>query len=253
MPRFSVVLPTYNRKRDMKRAMRSIIDQTFEDWELIVIDDGSTDNTAQEVHDIAHPKIKFHRLEHQNNISKVRNFGNSQATGEIIVVQDSDDVSLPDRLELIDKCFRDNPNADVVYHGMYMTVPSWYYSFSRLVRPAAPFDRERIKREQYIPGQIAYTKKVWEEVKYNEEIPLCDDYMFLLELAFQGKEFVSLDRNIYEYFYSTDSVNINGEIDGRRKEDVETILRILKEKYGVEMHALMTKQVGDEILKQEHV
>ena len=238
----SVCLPTWNRCERIPNAIRSIIDQTYREWELIIVDDGSTDSTMRVVLDFAHPRVKYHKIEHQNNISKVRNIAASLSKGEIIIVQDSDDLSFPDRLEEIAKCFEET-NADVVYHGAYLRN---HYPFSgvvtRNVRRALPFDRDRILKEQYINGQFAYTKKTWEDVKYNEEIPLCDDYMFLIELTLQNKKFHALDKNLYEYVFSDDSINIQGEADGRRKKDAETMIRILKEKYGIDASATLTKK-----------
>jgi len=239
----SVVMPTWNRAGIVQNAIRSIIDQTYSGWELIVLDDGSTDSTGRIVKDFAHPRIKYHKIEHQSNISKVRNIANSHATGDIIVVQDSDDLSLPDRLEEIVKVF-DSSEADVVYHGMYVrSYDPYSNAITRQLREAQPFSKERLLTEQYIPGQIAYTRRTWEAIKYNEMIELCDDYMFLLELALNHAKFVPLYKNLYEYVASSDSVNIEGEVDGRRRKDVVTLLRILNEKYEIDAHATLTKNI----------
>ena len=99
--RVSIVMPTYNRGGVIVNAIRSVIDQTFTDWELIIVDDGSTDNTERVVKSFYDPRIKYHKIEHTGYVSKVRNAGNKLAKGEIIVVHDSDDVAFPDRLEEI--------------------------------------------------------------------------------------------------------------------------------------------------------
>src|ERR1700747_2739274 len=104
-PRVSVLLPTWNRGNRIQNAIRSIVDQTYTNWELIIIDDGSTDNTKNVVRDFANPKIKYFYVEHLNNISKARNLCVEHAQGDILVVQDSDDMSFPDRLEEIVRCF----------------------------------------------------------------------------------------------------------------------------------------------------
>lgn len=251
----SVICPTYNRADRIQNAIRSIIDQTYTDWELIIVDDGSTDHTQRIVRDFAHPHIKYFPIPHQNNISKVRNIGADLAKGEIIVVQDSDDLSFPDRLEEIHKCF-ESTAADVVYHGVYLrNLDPYTNAVTRSVRPAQPFDKGKLLREQYIPGQFAYTKQVWSEIKYNEEIPLCDDYMFLIELALNNKQFVALDKNLYEYVFSIDSISMVGEADGRRKKDAATILSILKRKYNIEGKAILTKswvngKVTEEVIEE---
>lgn len=250
----SVVLPTWNRANRIAGAIRSIIDQSYENWELIVLDDGSTDGTERIVKNFAHPRVKYHKIDHQNNISRVRNIGNKLATGDIIVVQDSDDLSFPDRLEWIVDAFQNNPTAEVVYHGIYLSfIDPYNGAIIRKVRHAEQFDRDRLKKEQYIPGQIAYLKKTWEEIPYNEDIVLMDDFAFLVELAYSGKEFYRLNRNLYEYISSPDSVNVSGEMDGRRREDVKKLIDVLKNKYGVEAHATLTKQSEGRVFEQETI
>lgn len=249
----SIVLPTWNRCQVIQNAIRSIIDQTYEDWEFIIVDDGSTDSTERVVKDFAHPRIKYHKIEHQNNISRVRNIGNSLATGEIIVVQDSDDLSFPDRLEVIVETFNANPDTDVVYHGMYVrSYDPYNNAITRAVRPAQAYSKERLLSEQFIPGQIAYRKNIG--IGYNDQIPLIDDYMFLLELALNDKKFTPLYKNLYEYVGSQDSINVLGEFDGRRRRDVETLLLILKEKYGIDAHATLTKNIiSGPVISQETI
>src|SRR3990167_9337853 len=112
-PKISVVMPTYNRGHVIQNAVRSIVDQTFKEWELIIVDDGSSDSTKRVVESFANPRIKYFKLEHTGHITKIRNFGNQQASGDIIVVQDSDDQSLQDRLEEIMRAFEENPGIEV--------------------------------------------------------------------------------------------------------------------------------------------
>jgi glycosyltransferase involved in cell wall biosynthesis len=101
-PFFSVVIPTYNRARSIGEAVRSVQAQTFTDWELIVVDDGSTDDTAQVLAPIcaADPRVRYI---HQQNAerSAARNTGIAAARGSYICFLDSDDVHLPTHLSAI--------------------------------------------------------------------------------------------------------------------------------------------------------
>jgi glycosyltransferase involved in cell wall biosynthesis len=244
-PYVSVVMPTFNRGYTIQNAIRSIIDQSYTNWELIIVDDGSEDNTESKVRMFREPKIVYKKLEHCGNVSQVRNIGNSLARGEIIVVQDSDDMSLPDRLEEIVKKF-DETNADVVYHGMYMRGYDPYTECAvRQCRPALPYSKEHILKEQYIPGQIAYKKSVITKTPYDNRVRCCDDYQILLELALNDYKFEPIYKNIYEYNFSADSINVSGEQDGSRKRDVEIILNILEEKYNYKAHATLVKNTID--------
>jgi glycosyltransferase involved in cell wall biosynthesis len=95
---FSIILPTYNRAHMLAKAMDSVLAQTFKDWELIIVDDGSTDNTEDLVKSYSDPRIHYHRQENRER-SAARNAGISLAVGKYICFLDSDDYYLPDHLQ----------------------------------------------------------------------------------------------------------------------------------------------------------
>jgi glycosyltransferase involved in cell wall biosynthesis len=97
---FSIVIPTYNRAHLILRAIDSVIAQTYENWELIIVDDGSTDNTKQII-SLYLEKYSHIRYIYQENSerSAARNKGIQNAVGEYICFLDSDDYYLPERLE----------------------------------------------------------------------------------------------------------------------------------------------------------
>lgn len=98
MPLVSIIMPTYNRADTILRAVRSIQEQTFTDWELIVVDDGSTDNTVELIEG-CDPRLKLIRQENQGTAG-ARNNGLRASTGDYIAFLDSDDAWLPHHLEL---------------------------------------------------------------------------------------------------------------------------------------------------------
>lgn len=97
-PFFSVIIPTYNRADLLPRAIISVLQQTYNNWELIIVDDGSKDNTREVVSRHTDPRIKYI---YQNNAerSAARNNGIKNATGNYICFLDSDDYYLPERLQ----------------------------------------------------------------------------------------------------------------------------------------------------------
>lgn len=117
MPRVSVIIPTYNRAAYLDEAIQSVIAQTFEDWELIVIDDGSTDATTEVAARYA-DRITFIR---QANAGAcvARNLGLSHASGEYVSFLDSDDRMLPNNLADLIAVLEQKPQVDVAY--------GWYY------------------------------------------------------------------------------------------------------------------------------
>lgn len=96
----SVVLPTYNRAHLLKRAVDSVLTQTFQDFELIVVDDGSTDNTEEVLSSYCEDRIKVIKLAHNVGPSRARNIGIESSNGLMVAFHDSDDKWLPNKLEV---------------------------------------------------------------------------------------------------------------------------------------------------------
>ncbi len=97
-PLVSVILPTYNRAALLPRAVESVLSQDYSNLELIIIDDGSTDNTPEIVSSIADPRVRCIRLEQNRGIGAARNEGVHHALGEFTAFIDSDDIWLPGKL-----------------------------------------------------------------------------------------------------------------------------------------------------------
>jgi len=112
--KFSIVIPTYNRSELLPRAINSVLKQTFHDYELIIVDDCSTDNTQDILKTFQHPKLSVIRQATNQGVSAARNTGIQQAKGEYICFLDDDDAFLPDFLETTLKYL---PNIDFVWCG----------------------------------------------------------------------------------------------------------------------------------------
>jgi len=115
MPLVSVILPTYNRADTIGRAIDSVVNQTLSDWELIVVDDGSTDNSTELILErySREPRLKLIRQENQG-VSGARNTGLRASAGKYIAFLDSDDEYLPHHLELESAFLEAHPEEDFV-------------------------------------------------------------------------------------------------------------------------------------------
>ena len=119
-PTVSVILPTYNRAHLLDRAIRSVLDQTYQDFELIVVDDGSSDNTEEVVTNFTDPCIRYLRHEQNRGAAAARNTGIRVAQGEYIAFLDSDDGWLPGKLEKQMKVFGSaSSKVGIVYTDMW--------------------------------------------------------------------------------------------------------------------------------------
>lgn len=116
--RFSVILPVFNREKSVIDAVNSIKKQTFSDWELIIIDDGSQDHTYEVCCDLKECDNRF-KVFHQPNqgVSAARNHGLRIASGEYILFLDSDDMLEPNALVVLDRCIRSTSCPDIVCFG----------------------------------------------------------------------------------------------------------------------------------------
>ncbi len=113
-PKVSVIMPTYNRVRYLSEAIQSVLDQTFVDFELIIIDDGSTDDTESLIQGIGDPRIRYAHQQHRG-ISAAMNHGIRLARGHYIARLDSDDVWLPEMLATQIKVLDTRPRIGLVY------------------------------------------------------------------------------------------------------------------------------------------
>lgn len=117
-PTISVITPTFNDSPYLTAALESLAKQTFTDFECIVVDDGSTDDTAGLVKSFAvrDARFKYIYREHEGSPGTARNLAVQHAKGRILIFHDSDDIAMPQRLAQIQETFDESPNLGVVYH-----------------------------------------------------------------------------------------------------------------------------------------
>src|SRR5260221_8177346 len=96
-PLVSIILPTYNRSHLIRESIQSVFDQTYKNWELIIVDDGSTDETSVLFTNHPDSRIHYYRIDHCGIIGRVRNPGMRHARGQYIAFLDSDDLWREDK------------------------------------------------------------------------------------------------------------------------------------------------------------
>ena len=126
IPLVSIIIPTYNHSTFLSKALNSIVKQTYEKWEAIIIDNYSTDDTQKIVNRYNDKRFKYLKIENNGVIAKSRNFGIQNAQGEWIAFLDSDDWWTTDKLQL---CVSNiNNEVDFIYHALeinYYKYPSY--------------------------------------------------------------------------------------------------------------------------------
>jgi len=182
MPKVSVIIPTYNRASLLKEAIKSVIQQSFPDFELIVVDDGSNDGTAELIKD--YPGVDY-IYQKNKGVSAARNRGIERAQGELIAFLDSDDLWLEDKLRQQVNFFSNNSDISIV-----QTEEIWLKNGRR----HNPKKRHK-KYSGYIlkeclplciisPSAVMLRREVFEKVGlFDESLPVCEDYDFWLRAA----------------------------------------------------------------------
>jgi len=118
MPFFSVIIPTYNSKVSLLNAINSVLSQTYTDFEILIIDDGSTDGTEQIVEKIYDERISYELQKNSGGPANPRNKGISKATGDWVCFLDADDYWSSEKLEV---CYDEiNQNVDFIFHDLFL-------------------------------------------------------------------------------------------------------------------------------------
>ncbi|BBB14888.1 glycosyl transferase group 2 family protein [Candidatus Rickettsiella viridis] len=111
VPLFSIILTTYNRSQLLPRALRSVLQQSFSNFELIIVDDHSTDNTRQVVYEFTDNRMTYIQQDHNQGVSTARNTGIKQAKGEYLCFLDDDDEYLPTFLQEVSQFLKKKSQA----------------------------------------------------------------------------------------------------------------------------------------------
>lgn len=209
----SVILPAYNAQETIGEAIQSIINQTYTDWELLVINDGSTDNTKAVILSFTDPRIKYFENEGNKKLIYTLNRGLELANGKYIARMDADDIAEPERYSLQLAYMESHPECIVC--GTYATtfgkkmrnrLLKWhetdedirnnYLLLSPVIHPTAFIRNDVLKRSG---------------VKYDASYPDAEDYKFWLDLMDYGK-FHNIPESLLNYRISPTQVTQDNNI-----------------------------------------
>lgn len=121
-PKFSLIIPTYNRANLIATTIKSVLQQSYSNYEVIIVDDGSTDHTEDVVSSFKSKKIKYFKIPNGER-AKARNFGVQKACGSFVTFLDSDDLLLPNFFEQADKFISNKPETVFFSLGYQMLSP----------------------------------------------------------------------------------------------------------------------------------
>ena len=185
-PFVTVVTPTFNRDQLIGRAIKSVMNQTYRNWELIIIDDGSTDNTYNVVQEYIKKDQRIHYF-YQNNQgqSVARNNGIFQSKGDLIAFLDSDNYWLPDKLSEQIKYWNQYPDYDIVYSDGYVIDEHDNRIPRKLPRRFSGNILPQLLQKNFVSNNTALAKKgcFLEMGGFDEELTICEDFDLWLRFA----------------------------------------------------------------------
>ena len=204
-PLVSIVIPTYNYANYLGRALQSVLDQTYKNWEAIVIDNHSTDDTSKVIDRYKNPRIKHIKINNYGVIAKSRNAGILAAKGEWIAFLDSDDWWVADKLRTCAEYF--NYQVDLIYHDLEIIRSERKFFKRKLVKTRKL--KKSILIDLLVNGNAVSNSSVIVRKKMLEKIGLIDeskdlvaveDYNTWLKIANLTDQFLYLPKRLGYYF-----------------------------------------------------
>lgn len=220
-PRVSVLMPAYNAEKYIAVAIESILSQTFTDFEFIIINDGSTDNTAKIVQEYAKrdARIKFIDNKQNRGIATARNILLESAIGEYIAYQDSDDISVPERLAQQVSFMDAHPDVTVSCAGL-QTMPG-----DKIITcPAKPkildfYIANMVSNPAVIMRRVAIVNN---GIKYEKRYSTAEDYAFWLDVLRHNLQIHNTADVLVKYRILQNSLSHNNPIMTKFEEIIRT-------------------------------
>jgi len=210
-PLVSVVLPTYNYARFLPESVGSVLSQTYAHYEVIVVDDGSTDNTK----DVLNPcmqKIRYIKLEQNKGLPIARNTGIRSARGEYIAFIDADDIWLPEKLQTDIEYFDKQQNAGMVY-SKQVNIDEHGGVIDADVKKRLPsgniFIQLFSEQNFVISSSVVVRKNVFETTGlFDEQLVNCQDWDMWLRIAFYFNV-TGINKTLVKYRHNPHSLSKN--------------------------------------------
>ncbi len=215
----SVILPVYNRSSSLEYSMRSVLEQSYRDLELIVVDDASTEDLKPIVEGIGDPRVRFIRREVNGGASAARNAGLAAATGELIAFQDSDDLWLPNKLQMQVELLQGlPPEVGVVLHSkvLYGSGPDGTYGVGlvsmrppphRIMKPGEDQVRKYLIENRISLQNALFRRDCYPDLRWFDDVTRSNaDWAFSSSLA-QHTKIAEFPEPVVMAFSSPDGIS----------------------------------------------
>lgn len=187
-PLVSVVIPVYNSENTIQKALQSVLDQTFKNFEIIIIDDGSTDASKAKIDTLTakHPSYNFRYFSQENKgASAARNLGLKNATGDFIALLDSDDIWHKDKIALQLKAFDQNPDIDFLATNRNDEKFGFFfgYRFEKITKISSKL---LLYKNFLLTPTVLFKREIIDKIGYfDEEMTHSEDLNYFLRISFK--------------------------------------------------------------------
>ncbi len=202
-PLISVIIPAYNQADYLAAAVHSVLDQTYRNIEVIVVDDGSTDQTAEIGQSFADPRVRYFHQENRG-LSGARNTGIRNARGDYLSYLDSDDLFLPDKLSLLAKVLDATPEVGLVA-GQAIPIDESEQKIGKVFDTPLPADPTNLLLGNPLHvGSVLVRKSCQDEVGFfDETLRSYEDWDMWLRLGLAGCGMAWVDQPVSLYRFHT--------------------------------------------------
>lgn len=212
-PKLSIVIGTHNHAHFLPDCLQSVRQQSYQDFEVIVVDNGSTDDTRKVVEELAWDKLRYHYQQNTGSIAGSRNTGIRLAKGDYVAFLDSDDLWYNNKLKKTMDVLEDHPEIDLLTHDLYIRRDGLIKGIGKV----GPAHKNMFKRllfyENCVAGSATTVKRsVLLEVEgfdERKEFVNAEDYETWLKVAYLNKKFFFLNECLGEYRIHNSNVSLN--------------------------------------------
>lgn len=222
--RLSIIIPVYQTRNTLKRCVDSILMQDFRDWQMILVDDASTDGSAKICENYAKKegRIQHVRLKRNSGLSAARNTGLAKAKGDYIMFVDSDDYLAPDTLKELMEQLSIHPDYDMLEFPLYRHFGSPRQARVTFTRREFTFNavywlETKAWQHTYAWNKI-YKREVWQDVKFPEGRTF-EDTFTLPQVLRHCRRVATTDVGLYYYTF-----NLNGITQQVGAKDLNSLL-----------------------------
>ena len=245
MPKVSVLIPFYNSAAFLGPCIESVLQQTYKDFELILLNDGSTDNSEQIAEAYDDPRIRYYANEKNLGIPISHNKLTDLATGEYMALVDSDNLCLPERLEKQVAYLDNHPDVTIVgsWGKLFNAMPanSLYAKLKKAFinlgwvwcQPENVTIEETLRGNTCMHSSMMIRKSdfIKADIRYNPSFAVAEDYDLLRQTLVAGLKIRNIQEVLFKYQLHGENISITKkqlmkEADARVKEDIRRFLKI---------------------------